>query len=189
MSERASGVVQFVRQNDYGFYSIKVDDEWYGTGSKKDPGCEKGDKVKFSYYMKDDKWATIKGKVTKTGKGKVTSSGSSKSSSNGSNSLSKEEWAEKDARAARGYSLVRAIEFLTLAQTAGTLTFISKAKPAEQYDLLLKAVLDAAATFGEFADGPKAKPVDADEADEDEETEEESEESEDEESEDDEEME
>lgn len=181
MSESASGVVKYVGPNDYGFYRFKLDnDEWYNTGSKKDPGFEKGDKVKFSYYLKDDKYATVKGKVTKIGKGSVSSGKSSGQSSQ----LSKEEWAAKDAKAERGYAIIRAIEFLTLANSAGALGFLEKAKkPADKYDLLQQAVTDLADKFVAYASGPKDKPAPKDD---DEEGNDGSEESEDEESDEDE---
>lgn len=143
MSETAKGVVQSVfGPNDYGFFKIKLDGEWYGVGKSK-PSCSKGDNVSFDWYLKDDKYRTIKGKITVTGK--ASSGGSSGQSSN--SNLSKEEWAEKDRRAARGYAIRDAVEFIGVAQAAGALTFLDKAKPAEKFDLLLKAVGEVANGF------------------------------------------
>lgn len=54
------GRVEFVKKNDYGFYSIKIGEKWY-SASKKNPGVSKGDLVSGSYFIKDEKWATLKG--------------------------------------------------------------------------------------------------------------------------------
>lgn len=159
MSETKQGVVQSVfGPNDYGFFKIKVDGDWYGMGKSK-PDIAKGDTVSFEFYLKDDKYKTVKGKVTKTAQATNSPAGSSGQSSN----LSKEEWAQKDVRAARGYAVRDAVAFLTLAQAAGALTFLDKAKGPEKYDLLVAAVSTRAEEFVKFVYGttPKAEPTEA----------------------------
>ena len=64
MSTTTNGRIKVVKKNDYGFYSFKIGDTWYGSG-KKEFGFEEGDVVEFDFYLKDDKWATVKGDVRK----------------------------------------------------------------------------------------------------------------------------
>lgn len=159
MSENKQGVVKSVfGPNDYGFFKIKLegDDKWYGLGKSK-PDVSKGDGVSFEFYLKDDKYPTVKGKIMKTGQAKPAAS------SGQSSNLSKDEWAAKDRRSARGYAVRDAVEFLSVAQAAGALTFLDKAKPAEKFDLLTAAVGTLADKFVSYvyAEAKKAEPTEA----------------------------
>lgn len=48
--------------NDFGFYKLKVGGVWYGAG-KKPLAVNRGDTVEFDSYIKDGKYATVKGDV------------------------------------------------------------------------------------------------------------------------------
>ena len=43
------GVVEVVTQNKAGFWSVKIGDDWYGTGMKQKPPFDKGDVIKFQW--------------------------------------------------------------------------------------------------------------------------------------------
>lgn len=56
MSEMTKkGVVEVVTQNKAGFYSIKIGDDWFSTGSKDAPEFGKGDTITFT-YSKSGQW-------------------------------------------------------------------------------------------------------------------------------------
>lgn len=75
-TETIEGQVGVARKNDYGFWSIKLEDNktWYGAG-KWPPGVEKGDKVSFQAYENDKGFMTIKGKIKKTGSAPAKAAG------------------------------------------------------------------------------------------------------------------
>ena len=59
------GVVEAVSKNKADFYSIKLPDAWYGTGSKNDPGLRQGDVVKFEWEANGNFRNIKKGTLTK----------------------------------------------------------------------------------------------------------------------------
>lgn len=165
MSEQASGVVQFVKQNDYGFFSFKMNDEWYGTGSKRDPGVAKGDRVEFEYYLKDDRWATVKGKITKTGKAKVAPAASTGRATGGSTkdgyweAKTLHEQTVVEPRITRQAALKAANEFLANPLVIAALTPVIEKQKKDKLETLRALVLDTADAFVVYANGPKAAPA------------------------------
>lgn len=53
MSDFVQGQVQAVSKSQKGFYSLRVNDDWYGYAMK-NPGVDKGQEVAFSFTSKGD---------------------------------------------------------------------------------------------------------------------------------------
>ena len=67
------GTLKVIKKNDFGFYSVKIDDTWYGTGSKKEPNVAVGDVVEGQWELEKEKYKTItKAGLTKAAKAAPT---------------------------------------------------------------------------------------------------------------------
>jgi hypothetical protein len=142
MAEKVKGELKVVKTNDYGFYSVKIDGTWYGTGSKKDPGVVAGDIVEGEFELEKGKYKTI----TKSGLKKTAAPAGAaqqdKQQSTGTN------WAAKDDSIRYQSSRKDALAFLGL---PGVLeSIVGKAKPADKVGLV-EALVDKY-TAGYFED-------------------------------------
>jgi len=166
MAEKVKGEVKVVRANDHGFYSVKIDDTWYGTGQKKDPGVAAGDFVEGEYELEKGKYKTI----TKSGLTKAAKQAPVGASGGGQSSPSS--WAAKDDSIRYQSSRKDALAFLALPGVLDSI--VAKAKPAEKVGLV-EALVDKytasffedVATFGAVArangtatEDPAAPPAD-----------------------------
>ena len=123
------GVVETVHQNKAGFYSVKLPDGWYGTGTKTAPSLKQGDMIKFEYSMNGQyKNLDIKTLV------KLDSAPAG-------DTQPKSTWVpEKDRQKSIIFQSSRkdAIEIIKTAQAAGCLALPTK--KADQFDALLALV-------------------------------------------------
>lgn len=173
MADKVSGVIKVVKKNDFGFYSVKIDDTWYGTGQKKDPGVVAGDNVEGEYELEKGKYKTI----TKAGLTKVAAKAApaGAASSGDSDKMSKQEWATKDQRIQYQHAQKVAVTLLALPAVQ---ELVNKAKPADKigvleslFDKYTASVFEDVATFGAVARAngtttdkdPAAPPADEDE--------------------------
>ena len=148
MSEHISGEVQYVKKNDYGFWSVKVDDVWYGAG-KANPGVSEGDEVEFSAYENDKGYMQVKGKI-KGGSGPSKASGGGsggggkfkgKSGGGGGNKPAVD-WDAKDARISYQGAHKIAVTEVQLLLTNGAIKL-----PTKQTDIMgaIQALVDETA--------------------------------------------
>lgn len=156
MAEKISGELKVIRKNDHGYYSVKVGDTWYGTGSKKEPsGVAVGDHVDGEFEF--DKSGKYKN-VTKAGLSKVAKQEVPAGTSGGSSDkMSKAEWAEKDARIQYQHAQnvgVAMIANPAILEAAG----VNKAKPQDKmgiietlFDKFTAQAFADIATFGAVA--------------------------------------
>ena len=133
------GIVKVIKKNDYGFYSVKIDDTWYGTGSKKElSGIVTGDAVEGEFELEKGKYKTI----TPAGLKKATGSPAAEAGSTGSGSklssdsgMSKAEWAQKDLRIQYQHAQKVAVSFLAVPGVLAA-AGLEKAKPADKMELI-----------------------------------------------------
>lgn len=127
------GVVEFIKPNSAGFYSIKLPDAWYGTGQKNDPGLKQGDVVKFEWEANGNFKNIKKGTLTKV-EGAVPA-GNSQPRTGGY-------VPDADRQKSIIYQSSRkdAVEILKVAQGAGCL--ILPAKKGDAFETLLALVDD-----------------------------------------------
>ena len=170
MADKVSGVIKVVKKNDFGFYSVKIDDTWYGTGQKKDPGVVAGDNVEGEYELEKGKYKTItKSGLTKAAAKQAPAGATSSGSTGGTN------WAAKDDSIRYQSSRKDALAFYSI-PGALSATGFDKAKPAEKSGVL-EALIDKktaeyfedVSTFGAVARAngtttadPAAPPADED---------------------------
>jgi hypothetical protein len=150
MAEKVKGELKVVKTNDYGFYSVKIDGTWYGTGSKKDPGVVAGDIVEGEFELEKGKYKTITKAGLVKASAKAAPAGAAGPASTGTN------WAAKDDSIRYQSSRKDALAFLGL---PGVLeSIVGKAKPADKVGLV-EALVDKytasyfedVATFGAVA--------------------------------------
>ncbi len=135
------GEVKVVRKNDHGFYSVKIDDTWYGTGKKEAPGVDKGDFVEGEYVLEKEKYKTItKAGLTKAAKAPA-------GASTGSGSTGGTNWQAKDDSIRYQSSRKDALAFLALPGVLDSV--VAKAKPAEKVGLVEALVDKYTASFFE----------------------------------------
>jgi hypothetical protein len=137
MAERTNGRISVVKQNAAGYYAFKIGEVWYNAG--KSFPFEKGDVVEFDFYLKDDKWKTLKGEARKI---EVAPAASSKAAPGGRDDY----WAKKEQRDTEATpriiymaSYERAVQFATLALANGAIS-LEKVKPADKLDVIQKFV-------------------------------------------------
>lgn len=139
------GVVKYIDgPNNYGFYSMKIGDTKYGLGKSR-PQFAVGDTVEFDYYLKDGKYATVKGPVSKAEGAPAPKppQGSAGGSRDGY-------WADKDKydrevkepRIAFYAAYERAVLFTELAIKSGAFPALEKAKAADKLGLLESFIED-----------------------------------------------
>ena len=167
MADKVSGVIKVVKKNDFGFYSVKIDDTWYGTGQKKDPGVVAGDNVEGEFELEKGKYKTITKAGLVKASAKVAPVGATGSGSTGGTN-----WAAKDDSIRYQSSRKDALALLGLPGVLDSI--VGKAKPAERQGLV-EALVDKytasffsdVATFGavarangDTAADPSAPPAD-----------------------------
>lgn len=167
MSDKIKGEVEATKKNDYGFWGIKVNGEWYGAG-KSNPRVSEGDSVSFFAFENDKGYQTIKGKVTKLSDGGGKPSTSKPKPAGGGNNR-EDYWTNKaviDAQVQPRITYQGAYKIAgQVAEAAVRLGFfplIAKAKEKEQFDLFLKLVEEIAERIFNktyLAVAPKNKPV------------------------------
>lgn len=173
MAEKVSGELKVIKRNDFGFYSVKIGDTWYGTGSKNEPaGVAKGDIVEGEFELEKGKYKTI----TKAGLKKAAQAPAGASGGGDSDKMSKGEWAAKDQRIQYQHAQKVAAALIAnpaILAAAG----LDKAKPADKvgiieglFDKYTASVFEDVATFGAVAratgavtEDPSAPPNDEDE--------------------------
>ncbi len=140
MAEKVSGELKVVKKNDFGFYSVKIGDTWYGTGSKNEPaGVAKGDIVEGEFELEKGKYKTI----TKAGLKKAAQApaGASGGTGGGTN------WAAKDDSIRYQSSRKDALAFLALPGVLDAV--VAKAKPADKVGIIEALVDKYTASFFE----------------------------------------
>ncbi len=135
---KVNGVVKVIKKNDYGFYSVKIDDTWYGTGSKKElSGISTGDVVEGEFELEKGKYKTITAagltKAAKAPSGAGQAPAGASSGSGDSDKMSKAEWAMKDQRIQYQHAQNVAVALLSLPAVA---ELVNKAKPADKIGVL-----------------------------------------------------
>ncbi len=139
MAEKVKGTVKVVKQNDYKFYSVKIDDTWYGTGAKNDPKVVAGDYVEGEYELEKGKYKTITKAGLVKAKGTEPTTGTSTGGAPATGGGSTMSWAAKDDSIRYQSSRKDALAFLGL---PGVLEGIAgKAKPALKLGVI-EATLD-----------------------------------------------
>ncbi len=140
MAEKVSGELKVVKKNDFGFYSVKIGDTWYGTGSKNEPaGVAKGDIVEGEFELEKGKYKTItKSGLTKVAKQTSSSAGSTGGATN---------WAAKDDSIRYQSSRKDALAFLALPGVLDAV--VAKAKPADKVGIIESLVDKYTASFFE----------------------------------------
>ena len=126
------GIVEVVTRNKADFYSIKLPDAWYGTGSKTDPGINKGDMVSFEWEANGNFKNVKKGTLTKL-----------EGAPQAGNSQPKAAWVpDADRQKSIIYQSSRkdAIAICEVAQAAGVLALPQK--KGDGFDALLALVDD-----------------------------------------------
>lgn len=144
MAEKIKGELKVVKKNDFGFYSVKIGDTWYGTGSKKEPLVAVGDYVEGEFELEKGKYKTI----TKAGLTKAQGTSAATGAATGTSNDAK--WAAKDDSIRYQSSRKDALAFLAL---PGVLEgVVGKAKPADKLGIV-EATLDryTAAFFEDVA--------------------------------------
>lgn len=151
------GVVKTARQNNYGFGSIKIGDTWYSTGKKAAPSVSEGNVVEFEYYLKDGKYANIKGDV------RVVEQSSTASSGGGQERPAQKdgywdgratyEQKVRDPRIARTEALKLAVSAAGTAASLGGLEFIKKAKEQDRLAAIREVIFQEARAYLNFANG------------------------------------
>lgn len=156
MAEKVSGELRVIKRNDFGFYSVKIGDTWYGTGSKKEPaGVAVGDTVEGEFELEKGKYKNVtKAGLTKAAK--QAPAGASSESSSG-DKMSKGEWAAKDQRIQYQHAQKVAATLIAnpaILAAAG----LDKAKPADKmgiieglFDKYTASVFEDITTFGAVA--------------------------------------
>jgi hypothetical protein len=138
MSNTVKGAVQTVFQNKWKFYSIKVNEVFYGTGSKEDPGVAKGDVVEFTaeaVQKGDMTYYNVAKGTLKTVAAKSSGSGSgSGSGGGGSSGMSKEDWDLKDQKIQWQAARNSAIALANVLSTVGAFPFTDKTTPAKKQE-------------------------------------------------------
>ena len=154
MAEKVKGELKVLKKNDHGFWSVKIDDTWYGLGTKQEAtGIERGDIVEGEYELEKGKYKTItKAGLTKAAK---SSAPAGAASSGDSDKMSKAEWASKDQKIQYQHAQKVAVTLLALPAVQ---ELVSKAKPADKigvleslFDKYTAKVFEDVATFGAVA--------------------------------------
>lgn len=144
---QASGVVQKINKNGGGFYGVRVNNEWFGL-SKSAPKFQEGDSVSFEYYLKDDKYKTVKGSVDVKAAEPPTET---KQQSAGGKHYRDTYWndkaaadAAKEPRIAYQGAYERAVEVFKIVEAKGGYPAIEKAKAANKLGVI-RALIEAEA--------------------------------------------
>ena len=136
MAEKVKGELKVLKKNDHGFWSVKIDDTWYGLGTKQEvSGIERGDIVEGEFELEKGKYKTItKSGLTKAAKAPAGATGSGSAGPTTSSS-----WQAKDDSIRYQSSRKDA---LTLLGLPGVLdSIVGKAKPADRQGLV-EALVD-----------------------------------------------
>lgn len=142
------GKIEAVSENKAGYWAIKVNGDWYGTGAKDEPGFGKGDLVSFDYYKKDGRWLQVKGEI-EAAKGGSKSGGTSGARSSGGDkdgywNAKAAADAAREPRIAFQGAFERAIEVFKIADAKGAYPSLEKVKPAERLGAI-RALVEAEA--------------------------------------------
>jgi hypothetical protein len=143
MAEKVKGELRVIKKNDFGFWSVKIDETWYGLGTKKElVGLERGDYVEGEYELEKGKYKTI----TKAGLSKAqgtdvkTGTPTGGSTAGADDKMSKGEWAMKDQRIQYQHAQKVAATLIAnpaILAAAG----VDKAKPADKLGII-EAIFD-----------------------------------------------
>lgn len=151
---QGKGKVEFVKKNDSGYYSLLVDETWYGAG-KSAPQCKKDDVISFIYTM-NGKYSNIDPASIKVEESTV-SQGKSVASAAGGNK--NDYWENRfafDVEKEKAYRFrahrATAVNVAELMIEQGIVSLPTK--KADQYDAVL-ALIDELTTHYVEADGPK----------------------------------
>lgn len=139
------GVLKVLKANDYGFYSAKIDDTWYGLGTKKAPeGIVTGDTVEGEFELEKGKYKTI----TKAGLKKAAGPQYAPNADKPADSVTKvgTDWAAKDASIRYQSSRKDALAFLALPGVLEAVG-VAKAKPADKLGIIESTLDRYTATF------------------------------------------
>ncbi len=140
MAEKVKGELKVIKKNDFGFWSVKIDDTWYGLGTKKElVGLDRGDYVEGEYELEKGKYKTITKAGLVKAKGTEPTTGTSTGGAPATGGGSTMSWAAKDDSIRYQSSRKDALAFLGL---PGVLEGIAgKAKPALKLGVI-EATLD-----------------------------------------------
>jgi hypothetical protein len=150
MAEKVKGELKVIKKNDFGFWSVKIDDTWYGLGTKKElVGLERGDYVEGEFELEKGKYKTITKAGLSKAQGTDVKTGTATASSTSDDKMSKGEWAQKDQRIQYQHAQKVAATLIAnpaILAAAG----VDKAKPAEKLGII-EAIFDRY-TASVFAD-------------------------------------
>lgn len=152
------GTIQAVNANKYGYYSIKVQGEWYNLNTKTRPDFKEGDGVEFDYYKKDGKYLTVKGDVASAAVEKEPASDKPAGSKPAYQGYSRPQggqrdtyWADKavtdaerEPRIAYQGAYERAIEVFRIVDAKGGYPSLEKTKPVDRLEAV-RAFIEAEA--------------------------------------------
>ena len=127
---------------------MKVGETWYGLGKSK-PQFDKGATVAFGFYLKDGKWATVKGDV-KLVEQAVAKTSTSQSSTKSSYQAKDDYWAAKEQyerevvqpRITFLAAYERAVHFADIVERAKAVPGLDKAKPEARLEILSAFVFE-----------------------------------------------
>jgi hypothetical protein len=139
VAETTNGRISAIKKNDHGYYAFKIGEAWYNAGKKFE--FEKGDVIEFDFYLKDDKWKTVKGDISKLEQAPAASSAPAKGGVSRDDYWTRKE-AKDDAAIPRIIYMAayeRAVQFAALALANGALS-LEKVKQADKLDIIQKFV-------------------------------------------------
>lgn len=139
MSDFVSGEVQFISKSPKGFYSVKLDDVWYGYGMGK-PKFDKGQEVTFTYTTKGDFKIIDGDSVEVSAAAPKASTGGGKSQSDRDKYWTDKAESDKVQQRIREFHAARstAVECVTALVNAGAIKL--PATENKKYDALMSVV-------------------------------------------------
>jgi len=134
MGMKVTGVLQeikgFPTQSGSTMYSLKVDGELYGCGSRKPNDIEPGDTIAFEFVTKG-KYKNADGRTIQlVAKGTPEQKQQAKASGGGGGFDARQDTISRQS------ALNSALQFTEIAVAAGALEFKASAKPADKYKIL-----------------------------------------------------
>jgi len=152
MAEFSQGVVEVVRTNSAGYYSLKVGNDWYG-GGKTHPGVDKGDYIEFSFSRRGKYMNIDPGSIQK--KASTVEQAPSVAAAAGRGGVTRDDyWADKakkdeHTQAAINWQSARnsAIAAVSSMVEHGAVTL--PAAKAKKFDVFMSLVDDVTARFFE----------------------------------------
>lgn len=153
MTEHVKGRLSKITDpNKGGYVSLVVDDVYYGAEAKGTPPFKAGDVIEFDFYLKQDKYRTIKGQVKKCEDVATPqpSTGPSTAKSGGYVSAKDQYWADKETydkevvqpRITYLAAYERALGFTDIVLREKAIPGLEKAKPEARLEIIQNFVVE-----------------------------------------------